>query len=55
MSNIDSNTQFRKFNFTLYKKLDTLKTHITKLFNTKTCSFSILKFQFETNHNFQRT
>ncbi|RIB02270.1 hypothetical protein C2G38_2228273 [Gigaspora rosea] len=53
MSNIDSNTRFRKFNFTLYEKLDTLKTHITKLFNTKTCPFSILKFQFETNHNFK--
>ncbi|RIB25192.1 hypothetical protein C2G38_2166536 [Gigaspora rosea] len=40
-----------KFNFTLYEKLDTLKIHITNLFNTKTCLFSILKFQFETNHN----
>ena len=51
MANIDSNTRFRKFNFTLYERLDTLKNHITKLFNTELCPFSILKFQFESNHN----
>ncbi|RIB08703.1 hypothetical protein C2G38_2251860 [Gigaspora rosea] len=51
MTKITSETRFRKFNFTLYEKLDTIYSHITNLFNDKSCPFSILKFQFELNYN----
>src|SRR5260363_234704 len=51
MTKITSETRFRKFNFTLYKKLDAIYSYITNLFNNKSCPFSILKFQFELNYN----
>src|SRR5260364_70415 len=51
MTKITSETRFRKFNFTLYEKLDTIYSHITNLFNDKSCLSSILKFQFELNYN----
>src|SRR5690242_15109599 len=51
MSKINSNTRFHKFNITLYERLDIFYNHIDDLFNTKDCSFQILKFQFEVNYN----
>jgi hypothetical protein len=51
MTKITSETRFRKFNFTLYERLDTIQKHIDKIFNTKSCPFQILQFQFETNQN----
>ena len=48
---ITSDTRFRKFNFTLYERLDTFYSHVEKIFNTKTCPFKIFQFQFKPNHN----
>ncbi|CAG8591152.1 3225_t:CDS:2, partial [Scutellospora calospora] len=48
---ITPDTRFRKFNFTLYERLETFHDHIEKIFNTKSCIFKILQFQFEPNHN----
>ncbi|RIB08923.1 hypothetical protein C2G38_2044753 [Gigaspora rosea] len=51
MTKITSETCFRKFNFTLYERLETIKQHISNIFNTKTFSFYKLQFQFEPNIN----
>ena len=51
MSKITPDTRFRKSNFTLYERLDTFYEYINNLFNTNSCPFQILQFQFEKNHN----
>ncbi|RIB06656.1 hypothetical protein C2G38_2216521 [Gigaspora rosea] len=51
MTKITSETRFRKFNFTLYERLETIMQHISNIFNTKTCPFYKLQFQFEPNNN----
>ncbi|RIB08876.1 hypothetical protein C2G38_2269695 [Gigaspora rosea] len=51
MTKITSETRFKKFNFTLYERLETITQHISNIFNTKTCPFYKLQFQFEPNNN----
>ncbi|RIB07469.1 hypothetical protein C2G38_2045984 [Gigaspora rosea] len=46
---ITSKSKFQKFNFTLYERLDTIREHIIQIFNTKSCPFLQLWFQFEAN------
>ncbi|CAG8603368.1 5400_t:CDS:2, partial [Scutellospora calospora] len=48
---INPDTRFRKFNFTLYERLETFHDHVEKIFNTKNCPFKLLQFQFEPNKN----
>jgi hypothetical protein len=48
---INAGTKFRRFNFTLYERLETFHAHIENLFNSKDCPFQILQFQFEKNYN----
>jgi hypothetical protein len=51
MSKINSQTQFRRFNFTLYEKLDIIHKHISDIFNEKTCPFKEFHFKFEPNNH----
>ena len=43
-SAINSETRFRRFNFTLYERLDTFNQHIKNLFETNEYLFQLLKF-----------
>ena len=51
LNDINSNTRFRRFNFTLYENLDTLNDILTESFNKKDCLFRYVKFQFEKNYD----
>src|SRR5690242_1944557 len=51
MSRINSDTRFRKFNFVLYERLDTITDYLKNLFLKKTCKFKEIYFKFEPNNN----